>query len=154
VSPPRPATGTSPAVADLAARWSNGQIPAGSMCEVEFDSRQLLQCDAADALGDLNEAYRAQFGTDLRLTDSYRSLAGQVAVKQAKGFLAATPGTSNHGWGLAIDVAGIGGLGQFDSPGYVWLKAHAEDFGWHHPRGMEPGGSGPQEPWHWEFGTD
>jgi hypothetical protein len=152
-APSRLPAGASPVVAELAGRWSNGQIPAEAMCAVEFDVRHRLQCDAADALADLNDAYRAHFGTNLALTDSYRSLAGQVAVKQAKGILAATPGTSNHGWGLAVDIAGIGGLGQFDAPGYLWLKEHAEDFGWHHPRGMEPGGSSPQEPWHWEFGT-
>jgi LAS superfamily LD-carboxypeptidase LdcB len=63
------------------------------------------------------------------------------------------PGTSNHGWGLAVDLGGIGGLGQFDRPGYRWLQEHAGAHGWHHPRIMEPGGGGPQEPWHWEFGT-
>jgi hypothetical protein len=153
-TPSRPLTGRSPAVAQLAARWSNGQIPVEAMCAVPFDRRHVLQCDAAEALGRLNEAYRAAFGSDIRLTDSYRSLAGQIAVKKAKGFLAATPGTSNHGWGLAVDIAGMGGVGQFGSPGYLWLKDHAEDFGWSHPRWAEPGGSGPQEPWHWEFGTD
>ncbi|WP_344466203.1 D-alanyl-D-alanine carboxypeptidase family protein [Cellulomonas aerilata] len=142
------------AVADLATRWDNGQIPVSAMCEVEFAPNHRLQCDAAEALADLNDAYREDFGTDLRLTDSYRTFEAQVAVKQAKGFLAATPGTSNHGWGLAIDVVGAGALGRFDSPVYLWLDENAEDFGWHHPRGMEPGGSGPQEPWHWEYATE
>ncbi len=140
-------------VVALVERWSNGAIPAGELCPVPFAPGARLQCDAAAALADLNEAYRAEFGADLAVTSSYRTYEAQVALKATKGGLAATPGTSNHGWGLAVDLGGIGGLGQFDSPRYRWLKANAERYGWHHPRVMEPGGSGPQEPWHWEFGT-
>jgi hypothetical protein len=76
-----------------------------------------------------------------------------VTVKAARGHLAATPGRSNHGRAVAVDLGGFGGVGDFTAAPYLWMKAHAEAFGWHHPRVMEPGGSGPQEPWHWEFGT-
>lgn len=75
-----------------------------------------------------------------------------MEVKASRGFLAASPGTSNHGRGLAVDLAGVGALGQFDLPTYLWLKANSEAYGWYHPEHMEPGGSSPQEPWHWEFG--
>lgn len=40
--------------------------------------------------------------------------------------VAAVPGTSNHGRGLAVDVAGAGIAG----PILTWLLAHAEDYGW------------------------
>ena len=76
-----------------------------------------------------------------------------MSLRATKGGLAAVPGTSNHGWGIAVDLGGIGGLGDFGEPGYRWLQEHAADYGWYHPRVMEPGGGGPQEPWHWEFGT-
>ena len=140
-------------VAALVRGYGNGQIPAEALCGVSFARGALFQCDAADALEVLNLAYRAEFGVDLQVVSSYRTLQAQVTLKAAKGFLAATPGTSNHGWGLAVDLGNIGGLGQFDSAQYRWLEEHAEAYGWHHPRGMEPGGSGPQEPWHWEFAT-
>jgi LAS superfamily LD-carboxypeptidase LdcB len=64
------------------------------------------------------------------------------------------PGSSNHGRGLAVDFADLGSLGQFSAPAYTWMQDHAGDFGWHHPSIMEPGGGGPPEPWHWEFGTE
>jgi D-alanyl-D-alanine carboxypeptidase len=40
--------------------------------------------------------------------------------------VAAVPGTSNHGRGLAVDVAGAGEPG----PILTWLLAHAEIYGW------------------------
>lgn len=130
----------------------NGAIPADVLCDVGFDSDVRLRCDAAEALEELNVAYRAEFGRDLEVTSSYRSYSAQVSTRASRGSLAATPGTSNHGLGLAVDLGGFGGVGQFTSPRYRWMKANAAEFGWYHPRIMEPGGGGPQEPWHWEFG--
>lgn len=131
--------------------YLNGMIPLEVLCPVSFAPAHLLRCDAAFALGRLNAAYRAEFGSDLVVTDSYRTLAAQIAVKGAKPFLAAAPGTSNHGWGLAVDLGG--GVQRYGTPQYVWLKENAATFGWHHPSYMDQGGSGPHEPWHWEFGT-
>ncbi|NCT90770.1 hypothetical protein GXB85_07395 [Cellulomonas sp. APG4] len=130
----------------------NGAIPADVLCDVGFDADVRLRCDAAEALERLNVAYRAEFGADLEVTSSYRSYSAQISTKASRGSLAATPGTSNHGLGLAVDLGGFGDVGQFSSPRYRWMKAHAAEFGWYHPRIMEPGGGGPQEPWHWEFG--
>ena len=52
-----------------------------------------------------------------------------------------------------VDLGGFGALGSFDSPRYRWMLAHGERFGWVHPEVMRPGGGGPPEPWHFEFGT-
>ena len=137
-----------------AARTSpNGQIPEQYLCGVNFQQKVLLRCDAAQALEALNRAYRAATGHSLGVTSSYRSAAEQAVLHAEKGDLAAAPGTSNHGWGLAVDLAGAGRLGQFDTPLYLWLTANAPAYGWHHPRYMGPGGSGPLEPWHWEYDT-
>ena len=137
-------------VADAA----NGALPRDQLCGVSFARGVELRCDAADALEDLNVAFRDRFGRDLRVVSSYRDYAAQVATKQAKGSLAGAPGTSNHGLGLAVDLDGFGALGQFDLPTYRWMREHAGDYGWHHPSYMQPGGAGPAEPWHWEFGTE
>ena len=88
------------------------------------------------------------------MTSSYRDYDGQVEARKARGGLAATPGTSNHGRGLAADLDGFGDLGQFDTPSYIWMTANAGAYGWIHPSYMGPGGSGPLEPWHWEYGTE
>jgi LAS superfamily LD-carboxypeptidase LdcB len=147
------------AAAELARKVSvaedsdNGRIPEKALCGVSFDKVALLRCDAAAALEDLNRAFRKHFGVNLDLSGAYRSLAAQVATKQTRGGLAAAPGTSNHGRGLAVDFSGFGEVGQYDLGTYRWMKANAEDFGWYHPDYMEPGGAGPAEPWHWEFGS-
>src|SRR5665647_3173236 len=83
----------------------NGQIPREVLCGVAFDSDTLLRCDAARALEQLNAAYRAHFGQNLSVTSSYRDYDGQVEARNTRGGLAATPGTSNHGRGLAADLA-------------------------------------------------
>ena len=131
----------------------NGAIPLRLLCGVDFAKGALLRCDAAAALEDLNRAYRRAFGRNLDVSSTYRDLAGQVAAREAKGDLAATPGTSQHGRGLAVDFSGFGSVGEFSDPDYLWMAKHAAAYGWVHPPAMGPGGSGPLEPWHWEFGT-
>jgi lysozyme len=55
---------------------------------------------------------------------AYRDFAGQVRCKQLYGGNAATPGTSNHGLGHAVDVADHFMAGLVDKHGGL--------FGWHH----------------------
>lgn len=130
---------------------ADGTVDPELLCPVPFAPGALLRCDAVDALVRLNAEFRAEHGTDLPVGDTYRTFAAQVAVKAAKGGLAATPGSSHHGWGVAVDFRGFGGVGQFDSPLYLWMREHAPAHGWVHPAAMGPGGSGPLEPWHWEY---
>jgi hypothetical protein len=93
-------------------------------------------------------------GVNLGITDSYRSFPEQVATKANKGSLAATPGTSKHGYGLAIDFTGGNGTSQEDA--YKWLKNNASNYGWSNFVGMKgpdtrgEGGS-QKEPWHWQI---
>lgn len=103
---------------------------------------------AAQAFRQLNEAYKAQFGQDIIMTDSYRSYDTQVSVKENKPHLAATPGKSNHGWGFAMDLSG--GIENFGTPQHDWMRANAPQYGIHLPSWAQQGGSKP-EPWHWEF---
>ena len=96
----------------------------------------------------MSKAYAETFEAPICVTDSYRSLPEQIAVKAAKPTLAATPGTSNHGWGVATDLCD--GVQAFGSPQHEWLVQHAMAFGWFHPAWAQQGGSKP-EAWHWEF---
>lgn len=141
-----------PAPTGRAARAGLAVPTPDELCPIPFAPDAVLRCDAAERLGALNEAYRAEHGTDLVVTSAFRTYAEQVAVRASRGALAATPGTSNHEVGVAVDLGGMGGLGQFDAPAYLWMKDRAADFGWYHPADLEPGGSGPEEPWHWEYG--
>ena len=128
--------------------FPNGMIPAAALCSVPTSPGHLLRCDAARGVQALAAAYLGRFRTPLCITDSYRSIAGQIAVFAAKPDLAAVPGTSQHGWGLALDLCG--GIQQFGTPQHEWMRANAPRFGWMHPSWAETRGSKP-EPWHWEF---
>jgi LAS superfamily LD-carboxypeptidase LdcB len=86
----------------------------------------------------------------LCVTDGYRPLAEQIAVKLATPRLAATPGTSQHGLGLAVDLCG--GVQSFAAPAHLWMQQNAPLYGWFHPAWAEPTGTMP-EPWHWEFAS-
>ncbi|MBE1874386.1 D-alanyl-D-alanine carboxypeptidase family protein [Myceligenerans sp. TRM 65318] len=137
-------------LAAQAKKYGNGQIPSNLLCDLSFAPGHELRCDAALAIEDLNAAFRAAFGRNLKVNDSYRSYAEQVAVAATMGALAAPPGTSNHGLGQAIDLGG--GISAFGSAEYQWMAANAGKFGWIHPAWAEPGGSKP-EAWHWEYKT-
>lgn len=137
-------------MAGSTAAYSNGNIPASALCSPDFDPSALLRCDAAHQLESLNDAYKAQFGRDIAITDSYRSYGSQVSVKASKGSLAAVPGTSNHGWGTAVDIGdAVGGFGSVE---YNWMRANAPTYGWDNPDWARAGGANP-ESWHWEYGT-
>lgn len=125
--------------------YPNGFIPRTALCPV---GAHLLRCDAAAAFTALDEAYTRAFGSPVCVTDSYRTFDAQVRLYGQKPALAAIPGTSNHGWGLAVDLCG--GAESFGSPAYAWLAANAPAFGWVNPGWARPGG-GREEPWHWEF---
>ena len=128
--------------------YANGKIPAEALCGLSFDARAQLRCDAAEALEALNAAYTAQFGTPISMTDSYRSYGAQVACRANKGSLCAAPGTSNHGWGLAVDLSG--GIQGFGTAEHQWMRANAPAYQWVLPDWAQAGGSKP-EPWHWEY---
>lgn len=130
-------------------RYGNGQIPAAALCPLWGAPGHLLRADAAYAFNRLAEAYAADHGEALCITDSYRTYQSQVRLKAAKPGLAAQPGTSNHGWGTAVDLCG--GIQSFGTPQHRWMQANASLYGFFHPRWAQQGGSKP-EPWHWEYG--
>ncbi|WP_369131871.1 D-alanyl-D-alanine carboxypeptidase family protein [Modestobacter sp. I12A-02662] len=149
-SAPRPVTADGdPAPASGAwGGWSNGQIARDQLCAVGPSHR--LRCDAAAAYTAMSAAYETTFGTPLCITDSYRSLDAQVDAHHRKPRITAVPGTSNHGWGLAVDLCG--GVNVFGTAQTAWMQVNAGHFGWVHPDWAAAGGPNP-EPWHWEYGV-
>lgn len=130
--------------------YSNGLIPAAALCPLSV-AGQLLRCDAAGQWDAMSATYRVASGSPICITDSYRSLAVQVRLRAEKPSMAAVPGTSNHGWALAVDLCEAGRNGmEYATPTYLWLKANAARFGWVHPSWADPG-RGQEEPWHWEY---
>lgn len=130
------------------AGYANGRIPTSALCPLDFAPGHMLRCDAAEQLSALSKEYEKEFGAPIPMTDSYRSLELQIRVKVTKGWLAATPGTSNHGWGLAVDLGYP--ISTFTSAEHAWMRVHAPDYGWDNPSWARATGSKP-EPWHFEF---
>jgi hypothetical protein len=132
------------------AGYGNGQLPVSALCPLWGAPGEMLQPAAAAAFNRMSQAFAAAFGEPLCVTTSYRTYQHQVELygSMPAGY-AAVPGTSNHGWGLAVDLCG--GIQVDDSPEHLWLMDHAAAFGWFHPSWALPGGPGPHEPWHWEY---
>lgn len=134
-------------VADQARDHVNGQVPVSHLCGLP-DTGHLLHPDAARDWWRLDSAYEREFGIPMCVTDSYRSYASQAQLYAVKPGLAAAPGSSNHGWGVALDLCG--GVESFSSTQYGWLSQNGARYGWVNPDWARVTGSRP-EPWHWEY---
>jgi hypothetical protein len=129
-------------------RFDNGDIPHAALCPLWGAGSHVLRADAAAAFNELSKAYAARFGSPICVTDSYRSYEMQVNLVGRKPRLAATPGTSNHGWGRAVDLCD--GVNNFGTTTHEWMRANAPRYGWFHPAWAGQGRTR-AEPWHWEF---
>ncbi len=121
---------------------------SNELCSLDWAQGHRQQAEAARALTELNSAYLARFGQSICLNSSYRDISTQQALAVTKPGLAATPGYSMHGWGVAIDIC----TNSYSSTAHWnWLKANAPIFGYDNPAWARRGGSGAYEPWHWEY---
>ncbi|WP_152650625.1 D-alanyl-D-alanine carboxypeptidase family protein [Demequina aurantiaca] len=130
--------------------YSNGYIPVTHLCPLSWDTAELLLCQAADDLERLNRAFRARYGMNIPINDAYRTYQEQVTARAVLGNIAAIPGTSNHGWGAAIDVAGSSLPGGYSGAAYLWLRDQLTGYNWKAPDWARPSGYNP-EPWHFEY---
>ncbi len=121
------------------AAYGNGKIPANALGKVGDSGHRLWQ-PAAQSLENLLAAAKKD-GIKIGVTDSYRSYAEQVDVARRKGLysqggLAAKPGTSDHGWGMAVDL-------DLNAKAQAWMRKHGKEYGFVEDT--------PREPWHWGF---
>ncbi|WP_238580996.1 M15 family metallopeptidase [Streptomonospora alba] len=137
--------GTGACTASGAVGHPNGRIPASALCALPQPGER-LRADAAAAFIELDGAFRERFGRPACVTDSYRPFSDQVRLfrEQAAG-TAASPGTSAHGRGTAVDLCG--GVSRHGSAEYAWMAANAPAYGWRNPPWAQDG----FEPWHWEY---
>lgn len=142
--------------------YKNGQIPENKLRFINnwqsykgaigSDRGRIRLFDKASrALDSLLAAASAQ-GIKFKINSAYRTYEDQVLVKQQQGKLAATPGRSNHGFGLAVDFAAGPGLRKLNSRDlqYKWLLVNANKYGfrrlpWTPAKGED------WEAWHWEY---
>lgn len=129
---------TSGVPSDLLA-YGNGNVPREALATVGQTGHRLW-APAATALEQVI-ADAAKDGVTIGVTDSYRSYDAQVDVAERKGLyteggLAAQPGTSPHGWGIAADL-------DLDAAGQAWMRANGGRYGFVEDT--------PREPWHWVY---
>jgi LAS superfamily LD-carboxypeptidase LdcB len=121
------------------AAYGNGKIPSNALEKVGNTGHKLW-APAAEQLTKLI-ADAKKDGVKIGITDSYRSYAEQVDLARRKGLysqggLAAKPGTSEHGWGMAADL-------DLNSKAQAWMRKNGEKYGFEEDT--------PREPWHWGF---
>ena len=121
------------------AAYGNGRIPPEALSRVGSSSHQMWAPAAENLHRMIEDAKRD--GVRIGITDSYRPLAEQVDLARRKGLysqggLAAQPGTSEHGWGMAADLS-------LDAKALSWMRQHAKDYGFAE--------NVPRESWHWAF---
>lgn len=119
--------------------YGNGRIPATALSTVAGTSHALWE-PAARSLEALRSAAAAE-GVTIGITDSYRTYDTQVDLVGRKGLysqggLAAAPGTSMHGWGVAVDL-------QLDATAQAWMRQNGGRFGFEE--------NVAREPWHWQY---
>lgn len=127
------------------AAHANGRIPEALLCPLPQPGER-LRADAAEAFIELDGAFRSEFGRPMCVADSYRPYHEQVSLfEEMLPGMAARPGTSQHGLGLAVDLCG--GVHRVGTPEHEWMLATAPGHGWDNPSWARDG----FEPWHWEF---
>ncbi len=119
--------------------YENGQIPFAALSKVH-GTEEYLWAPAARAFEGMR-ADAAGRGVALPISDGYRQLHEQEHLAEELGLyrdggLAAVPGTSQHGWGRAVDL-------ELDDRALTWMRANGERYGFAE--------TVPGEPWHWEY---
>lgn len=118
--------------------------------------QRLMSKAAAVAYLAMNAQFRAPCGANLTITEAYRPLATQKSYYRRFRYpRAARPGSSNHGFGNALDLGKAGASGTRSPYSYgrsydVWLTRNGARFGFDRPDYMDRRGSNP-EFWHYNF---
>lgn len=114
----------------------NGKLPKSALAPIPDGELAKDAAAAWNAPGGPADAGLKPTGPE----SSYRTFAEQVALyklyEEGKGNLAAVPGTSNHGWGLAVDLA--------ETWMATWMDEHGARFGWRKTEAFS-------EWWHYNF---
>ena len=129
----------------------NGKVPERMLVAIGWDKEKtLIAAPALKDLNRLNAAFKKKFGHNLDIDLAYRTRATQDAYWVELGpYVAARPGTSNHGWGTAIDVPETYNY-SFRGKYHKWLKANSKKFNWVHRKILEEG-SPYAEAWHFDY---
>lgn len=121
---------------------SNGRLASSQLSSIPGGR---LRDDAARAWNDMRSYIGNHYGVWIKPTgsrSSYRTYSAQVyfwnLYQSGRGNVAAYPGTSNHGWGLAVDVP--------STTMAYYIRKHGPHFGWSWDEGRRAG-----EWWHFRY---
>ena len=138
--------------------YPNGGIPASALRPIAGDGHLVPAAAAAwNAMANYIYERTGQKIAPKGPYSSYRTYAMQVEMKRIYGSNAATPGTSNHGWGLAVDTAWDALINRYGAP-FGWQKAWSDASWepWHfrwvegHYHGSDPGPDYTSKPGWWK----
>ena len=149
--------------------YTNGTVPSKELVYLNTDDKtsnklHRLHPKAAAQWEALLRKARADGFSQSKFNVSYLTAAAYRAIgEQKSGPGRATPGSSPHGWGGALDIqqlytlqGGRANLGpkahkkvRDTSPLWQWLEKNGPSFGWYNPARMR---NGPKaESWHYEY---
>lgn len=125
-------------VQTLNAKYQNGHLPKAELVKIG-DGYRLVK-PAALAFKKLSHA-ASRAGITLKVNSAYRTQKQQQALVDEYGLLAdggraAPVGTSEHGWGIAVDLT-------LNADELAWFQKHAADYGFE--------ATVTAEPWHWAY---
>jgi hypothetical protein len=115
---------------------TNGRLPSSALSKIAGGGK--LEHKAAAAWNAMAVHIFEKTGVKIAPNgplSSYRTYEQQVYMKQIHGDNAATPGTSNHGWGLAVDT-----------DDYTIINRYGAQFGW-----QKAWSDASWEPWHFKY---
>ena len=157
--------------------YSNGRLDSGELVEIQGSladgtpdgdtilvSRLVVQSLQTLITTANNNGFDFSFGDP---TAGYRSFASQQSSKDAaiaagNPGRAATPGSSAHGWGGAIDIRQlyravqgstnptVNSTVRLNNDFYKFMVKNAQPLGWYNPYRLADG-TGTNEVWHWEY---
>jgi LAS superfamily LD-carboxypeptidase LdcB len=153
------------------------KVPKGILLNMKKDDNPILLSEAVDSLekmlGDwldwmTTSGFKGNAGNYAYINSAFRTYEVQERLKKEKGDNAATPGTSRHGWGIAIDFQFFRKNGEIIHnyvnkipnvvEGYdfsinesiVWLLENSYTYGWIIPEELRDD-TGTEEFWHFEY---
>ena len=123
--------------------YANGKIPKSALVQIQGNIYAAPQ--TAAAYRRIAPLFKQTFGTDLHVNSAYRDLAAQqdLVDHPSKAWGPVAPaGSSNHGWGTAIDFGN--NISDKNSTTYKWMSQYAPLYG------LTNTGAAFGEPGHWE----
>lgn len=133
-----------------APQYQNGQIPVSILTDYDGLGHYLHPA-AASTLHQMSNDYAAAFGTDITISEGYRTIDTQWyywnLYQSGQGNVAAYPGSSTHGEAIAVDINSWVYGSSTGTDRHQWLREQGPNYGWDWYLVGQPSG----ESWHFNY---